>query len=112
MALVRITRYSLPSCIRAAVKDRIVDVAPGISLKDVPLSVLTCHFTSVSAGLLTAAAANVAGLSATSFWSAGWVVMTGLYCTVKVAAVVVAWPAVLLKWARYWLASRAGCATK
>ena len=75
-----------------------VEVAPEISLKVFPPSVLTCHCTvSVPLGLRLAAV-KVAVLPATTIWFCGCVVTES---TVNVAAVVVSVPVEFVKTARY-----------
>jgi len=62
-ALVKTARYRLPFCEAAAVKVRVVEVAPDTLLQVEPLLVLTCHCT-VGAGVPVAAAENVAEAAA------------------------------------------------
>ena len=52
------------------------EVAPVISVKVMPPSVLTCHCT-VGVGVPLAAAVKVTGLPAVIVWLVGWVVTTG-----------------------------------
>jgi hypothetical protein len=63
--------------------------------------VLTCHCT-VGDGIPLAAAVKVAFAGAHTVWLVGFVVTDGLVLTVRVAAVVVAFPHVFVKTARYW----------
>jgi hypothetical protein len=98
--LVKTARYRYPSWASATVKESVVEVAPGTSLKVAPPSVLTCHWT-VGAGLPLAAAVNVAVLASQTAWLEGFVVTAGAVFTVRVAAVVVAVPQELVKTARY-----------
>ena len=83
-----------------AVKLRVAMVAPGMSLKVLPPSVLTCHCT-VGVGLPLAAAVKVAVRPALTVWFVGLVVTVGAKSTVRVAALVVSVPAALMKTARY-----------
>ena len=75
-------------------------VAPVMFAKVLPPSVLSCHCT-VATGLALAAAVNVAVWPAVCVWFAGCVVICATYCTVSVAALVVAVPFALVKIARY-----------
>ena len=70
--LVKSARYCLPVSANAVVKEYGADVAPEMSVHDVP-SVLTCHFT-VGVGVPMAAAVNVAVVPFTA------VVLEGLVC--------------------------------
>ena len=74
-------------------------VAPLMLLQVEPPSMLTCHCT-VGVGLPVAAAVKVAVCPALTVTLAGLVVTVGAYCTVSVAAAVVAEPTVLVKTAR------------
>src|SRR5271166_2331504 len=102
-ALLKTAWYSSPFCAAVAVKLRVALVAPEMSLKELPPSVLTCHCTVVGVGLPSlAAAVKLAVWPAVTIWLAGWVVTEGAKSTVRVAALVVALrPAVLLKTAWY-----------
>ena len=73
-------------------------MAPAMLLQVAP-SVLTCHYT-VGAGLPLAAAVKVAVWPALTVVLLGFLVTVGAYCTVSVAAVVVAEPAPFVKTAR------------
>src|SRR5262245_29960941 len=72
-----------------------------------PWSVLICHCTA-GAGLPLAWAESVTWLLTATVWLLGWVVTAGAKSTVRVAAVVVALPAPLVKTASnsspFWLA--------
>ena len=102
--LVKTARYSLPSSPELVVKLSVALVAPLMFVNAEPPSVLSCHCT-VALGSALAAAVNVAVLPALTVRSAGGVVTCGTYCTVSVAAVVVAVPMELVKTARYSLPS-------
>ena len=78
----------------------VVDVAPETLLNVAPPSVETCHCT-VGVGLPEAAAVKLAVEPALTVTFTGLVVITGPAVTVRVAAVVVALPTVLVKTARY-----------
>ena len=74
-----------------------------MSLKVAPPSVLTCHCT-VGVGLPLAAAVKVAVWPAVTVWLVGWVVTEGAnwaVVTVRVAALVVAVPTLLVNTAWY-----------
>ena len=58
------------------VKVSVVAVAPLMSVKVTPPSVLTCHCT-VGVGVPLAAAVKVTALPAVTVWPLGWVVTTG-----------------------------------
>ena len=77
-----------------------VDVAPVMLLHVDPPLVLSCHCT-VADGLAIDDAVNVAvePLMVAAF--TGCCVMIGAYCTVKIAAVVLVDPAMLVNTARY-----------
>src|SRR6185437_141037 len=102
--LVKTARYSLLfwlACTLVSVS--VVLVAPPMSVKVPPPSVLTCHCT-VGAGVPLADAVKVAVPPTGTDWFDGWPVMVGATVaalTVRVAAVVVALPALLVKTARY-----------
>ena len=85
-------------------------VAPEMLLQVLP-SGLDCHWT-VGVGEPLAAALKLAVCPAVTVWLAGWLVTTGGVLTVKVAALLVAKPAVLVKTARYRLPLSANCAVK
>src|SRR5271166_4710107 len=97
--LVNTARYSSPFwAVVVLLRVRVVLVAPVMSLKVEPLSVLTCHCT-VGVGLPLAAAVKVAVWPAVTVWLAGWVVTEGAnwaVFTVRVAALVVAVPTLLV----------------
>jgi hypothetical protein len=81
------------------------EVAPGTSLKVVPLLVETCHCT-VGAGVPDACDVNVAVAPAVTVWSVGCVVTTGALVatvTVSVAGFDLAVPAELVNTVRYLL---------
>jgi hypothetical protein len=78
-------RYCLPLSDALAVKVRLALVAPAMSVKVVPPSVLTCHCT-VGVGLPLAAALNVT-LPGHTVWFTGFTVTTGPLLIVNVAAV-------------------------
>src|SRR6266446_7034110 len=80
---VKTARYWYPFWLGAAVKLSVADVAPTISLKLPPPSVLSCHCT-VGAGKPLAAVVNVAVLPAHAVWGAGWAVTDGGTFTVRV----------------------------
>ena len=98
---VNTARYRLPLSVWAVTNVRLVLVAPGMLLKVMPPSVLTCHCT-VDAGELEAAAVKVTALPAVMVWLTGFMVTLGGVLTVKTAALVVAVPAALVKTARNW----------
>src|SRR2546422_889009 len=108
---VKAARYRDPFWLAAAVKLRVVAVAPGMSVKVPPPSVLSCHCT-VGAGRPLAADVNVAVLPAHAVWGVGWAVTDGGTFTVRVAAVVVAGPQVFVNTARYCLPLSAPTAVK
>jgi hypothetical protein len=99
-AFVNTARNWFPVWFAAAVKLRVVEVAPPMLLKVPPPSVLNCHWT-VGAGKPFAAAVNVAVFPAHTVWGVGWAVTAGDTFTVRVAAVVVAVLHVLVNTARY-----------
>src|SRR5215469_10124273 len=79
----------------------VVLVAPLMVFQLEPPLVLTSHCT-VGVGLPLAAAVNDTLAPAVTVWLVGWVVMTGaVVVTVRVAAVVVTLPALLVKMASY-----------
>ena len=95
--LVKTAWYSSPFWAAVVVlRVRVVLVAPEMLLKVEPPSVLTCHCT-VGVGLPLAAAVKVAVWPAVTVWLAGWVVTVGAKSTVRVAALVVAVPTLLVK---------------
>ena len=102
--LVNTAWYSSPFwAVVVLLRVRVVLVAPGMSLKVEPPSVLTCHCT-VGVGLPLAAAVKVAVWPAVTVWLVGWAVIEGAtwaVVTVRVAAVVVAVPTLLVKTAWY-----------
>jgi hypothetical protein len=110
-AFVNTARNWFPVWFAAAMKLRVVEVAPPMLLKVPPPSVLTCHWT-VGAGKPLAAAVNVAVVPAHTVWGVGWVVTAGGTFTVKVAAVVVAVLHVFVNTARYCLPLSAPTAVK
>ena len=67
-------------------KVRVVLVAPAMSLKVVPPSVLTCHCT-VGVGLPLAAAVKVAVCPAVTVWFVGFVVIAGAWVACSVVRV-------------------------
>jgi hypothetical protein len=73
---VNTARYWFPLCDKAAVKLRVVEVAPGTLLKFAPPFVLTCHCT-VGVGEPVAAAVKVAVWPAVTVWLIGCVVIVG-----------------------------------
>ncbi len=73
---VNTARNWFPFCGAAAVKLRVGEVAPAMSLKVPPPFVLTCHWT-VGTGKPFAAAVKVAALPAHAVWFVGWVVTEG-----------------------------------
>ena len=75
-ALVKIARYCLALSPAAAVKLRVVEVAPEMSAQSTPPLVLTCHLT-VGVGVPLAAAVNVAVLPLTTVWLEGLCVIAG-----------------------------------
>ena len=75
-------------------------MAPAISVQVWPLSVLTCHCT-VGAGLAAAVAVKLAVPPTPTVVSAGWAVMLGAYCTVRVATLVVVLPTAFVNTAWY-----------
>jgi hypothetical protein len=91
----------LPFCAAAAVKDRVVAVAPEILVNVTP-SVLCCHCT-VGVGLPLAAAVKVAVAPEVRLLLTGFVVIAGAKSTVSVAAVLVAELTLFVNTARYWL---------
>ena len=74
----------------------VVDVAPGMSLKEVPLSVETCHCT-VGAGLPPAVDVKLTLAPSHAVWFVGSAVTAGATKTVSSALVVVAVPQELVK---------------
>src|SRR4051812_29275313 len=97
--LVKTASYRLPLCAGSVLNVSVVVVAPAMLVKVLPPSVLTCHCT-VGVGVPLAAAVKVAGLLAVTVWLLGEVVMLGTTLaalTVRVAAVLVAFPAALVK---------------
>jgi hypothetical protein len=94
--------YKFPLCSRAAVKLKVVEVAPTIGLNVVPPFVLTIHCT-VGAGLPLAAAVNVTVPPTPTDRLTGFSVTVGSKFTFKDAAVVVALPAAFVKTASYLL---------
>src|SRR5438309_1357135 len=99
---VNTARYCLPPSAPAAVKLRVVDVAPGMSVKLTPPLMLTCHCT-VGVGVPLAAAVNVAVWPAFTVTFAGFPVIAGATLTVRVAALVVAVLTTFVNTARNWL---------
>ncbi len=103
-AFVNTARYSLPDSDRLVgdtVSVPVVLPASVVSFEnDEPPLVDTCHCT-VGVGEPEAAAVNVAAAGAVTVALDGFVVTTGAVCTVSVAAVVVAEPAVFVNTARY-----------
>jgi hypothetical protein len=100
--LVKIARYCFPLSLEATVKVKEEEVAPLIFVQ-APLTGKTCHWT-IGVGVPEAAVAKVAVPPAVTVWFAGWVVTTGPApsgLTVKVAALVVAEPELLVKTTRY-----------
>jgi hypothetical protein len=85
----------LPDCAVDAVNDSVPEVAPGTGLKDDPELVLTIHCT-VGEGSPFAAAVNVAVLVFPTELFIGLSVIDGIEVTLNNAAVVVAFPAVLV----------------
>src|SRR6516162_5475892 len=99
--LVKTASYSSPfMAVVTLVSVSVVLVAPLMALQVTPLSVLTCHCT-VGVGVPLAAAVNDTLAPAVTVWLVGWVVMVGAAVTVRVAALVVALPALLVKTASY-----------
>ena len=101
--LVKIARYWMPfwaSVVTAVVYE--VEMAPARLVQVLPALELTCHC-KLGEGVPEAAAVKVAVLPAFTATLAGCVVMVGAPLTVKMAAVVVAVPAVLVNTARYWV---------
>ena len=95
--LVKTASYSSPFMAVVTLDSvSVVLVAPLMALQVRPPSVLTCHCT-VGVGLPLAAAVNDTLAPAVTVWLVGWVVMVGAAVTVRVAAVVVALPALLVK---------------
>src|SRR5437660_524409 len=74
--LVKTARYWKPLNEDDAVNDSVALVAPLMSLKLVPPSLLTCHCTA-GAGVPLAAAVNVAVWPAVTVWFAGCAVIEG-----------------------------------
>ena len=109
-ALEKTARYWLPFCELCAAKVSVGDVAP-LTLLHVTPSVLTCHCT-VGAGVPLAAAVKLTLWPAATLWPAGLVVTAGAVLAVRVAALVVADPPVLVKTARYLLPFCEDCAVK
>src|SRR5204863_1517113 len=109
-ALVKTARYCLPLSESCAVKVRLVEVAPPMSVKVIP-SGEDCHWT-VGAGEPLAAAVKVTGEPDGTLWLSGWVVTAGAVFTVSVATLLVALPHVLVKTARYFLVLSAAVAVK
>src|SRR5690242_10973455 len=70
---VKTARYWLPFREAELVKESVAEVAPAMSVKLLPLSVLTCHWT-VGVGLPLAAAVKVTVCPAGTAWLTGWVV--------------------------------------
>ena len=68
--LVKTASYSLPSSVALVVKVSVVAVAPVMSAKVTPPSVLTCHCT-VGVGVPLAAAVKVTGVPAVMVWLVG-----------------------------------------
>jgi hypothetical protein len=81
------------------VKLKVVEVAPGTALHDVPPFVLTIHCT-VGVGVPVAAAVNVAALPADTVTEVGLVVIT-IELTVSVAGLDVTLPAEFVNTASY-----------
>src|SRR5207244_12386929 len=78
--LVNTAWYWLPESPRTvAAVVKVVDVAPGMSVKVAPPSVLTCHCT-VNGEAPDAAAVKAAVWPSTTVWSTGFVVTTGGSC--------------------------------
>ena len=99
---VKTASYSLPVSVALVVKVSVGEVAPVMSAKVTPPSVLTCHCT-VGVGVPLAAAVKVTGVPAVMVWLVRSVVTTGATAavTVRVAAALVALPATLVKTAWY-----------
>src|SRR5206468_1373902 len=98
---VNTARYCLPLSAPAAVKLRVVVVAPGMSVNVAPPLMLTCHCT-VGVGVPLAAAVNVAVWPAFTVRFVGFVVTAGATLTVRVAGLEVAVPATFVNTAWYW----------
>jgi hypothetical protein len=97
---VKTASYKFPVCADAAVKLRVVEVAPLIALNDAPPFVLTNHCT-VGAGLPLAAAVKVAVPAFAIVRFTGFSVIVGAKSTVSVAAVVVPVPPAFVNTALY-----------
>jgi hypothetical protein len=98
-ALVNTARYRVPFSPAATGKVSVVAVAPAMLLKMAPPSVLCCHCT-VGDGMPVAVAEKLTGDPVLTVAFVGFDVTTGAAVTVKVAAVVVAEPLLLVNTAR------------
>src|SRR6266481_3993468 len=98
---VNTARYCLPLSAPAAVKLRVVVVAPGMSVNVAPPLMLTCHCT-VGVGVPLAAAVNVAVWPWLTVRFVGFVVTAGATLTVRVAAFDVAVLTTFVNTARNW----------
>ena len=87
------------------------EVRRTMGLNELPPSLLEYHCT-VAAGLALAFAVKVTGSPTLTVWLSGLVVTVGRSLTVKVAALLVTVPALLVKTASYWLPLSAPSAVK